>query len=78
MLVKKGQNDKIIKLHNKSEDSDLYIKMRVYNTSRFTCLHQDLHACIKIHIYIYLVKSNWWSIINAAFWLVELLVGYMS
>ena len=24
-----------------------------------------------------LVKSNWWSIINAAFWLVELLLGYM-
>ena len=24
-----------------------------------------------------LVKSNLWSIINAAFWLVELLLGYM-
>ena len=24
-----------------------------------------------------LVKSNWWSIINAAFWMVELLLGYM-
>ena len=27
--------------------------------------------------YLLLVKSNWWSIINAAFWLVELLLGYM-
>ena len=27
--------------------------------------------------YILLVKSNKWSIINAAFWLVELLLGYM-
>ena len=24
-----------------------------------------------------LLKSNYWSIINAAFWLVELLLGYM-
>ena len=27
--------------------------------------------------YHLLVKSNQWSIINAAFWLVELLLGYM-
>ena len=27
--------------------------------------------------YMFLVKSNKWSIINAAFWLVELLLGYM-
>ena len=26
---------------------------------------------------ILLVKSNWWSIINAAFGLVEVLLGYM-
>ena len=25
----------------------------------------------------HLVKSNYWSIINAAFWLVELLLGYV-
>ena len=28
-------------------------------------------------VYHFLVKSNYWSIINAAFWLVELLLGYM-
>ena len=27
--------------------------------------------------YLYLVKSNQWSIINAVLWLVELLLGYM-
>ena len=26
-------------------------------------------------LYKVLVKSNWWSIINAAFWLFELLLG---
>ena len=27
--------------------------------------------------YVFIVKSNYWSIINSAFWLVELLLGYM-
>ena len=36
-----------------------------------------LTCCLNEVIYIYLVKSNKWSIINAAFWLVELLLGYM-
>ena len=27
--------------------------------------------------YTFLLKSNQWSIINAAFWLFELLLGYM-
>ena len=56
MLVKKAQNNKIIKLHNKSEDSDL--------TSKFVyIIHQDSHVYIRIcihasrSIYIYLYTA---------------------
>ena len=39
---------------------------------------QDAHTYDFMYgSYVYSVKSNQWSIINAAFWLVELLVGYM-
>ena len=69
---------------------DLHIYIKTYlSTSRFTYIYIKIYLyaprCIYIHqnlsiyIYIYqhLVKSNQWSIINAAFRLVELLLGYM-
>ena len=51
MLVKKGQNNKIINLHNKTliytsrfiyihQDSYIYSKIRIY-TARFEYIHQD-------------------------------------
>ena len=51
MLVKKGQNNKIINLHDKTvvytsrfvyihQDSYIYSKIRIY-TSRFVYIHQD-------------------------------------
>ena len=61
MLVKKGQNNKIINLHDKTviytsrfvyihQDSYLHIKIRIY-TSRFVYTHQDSYIYIKIRIY---------------------------
>ena len=61
MLVKKGQNIKIINLHDKTviytsrfvyihQDSYIYIKIRTY-TSRFVYIQQDLYKNIKICIY---------------------------
>ena len=61
MLVKKGQNIKIINLHDKTviyasrfvyihQDLYIYIKIRIY-TSRFVYIHQDLYIYIKICIY---------------------------
>ena len=41
----------------------------------WNCLHSAMLHCTMG--FILLVKSNEWSIINAPFWLVELLVGYM-
>ena len=40
VFAKKGQNNKIINLHDKT----------VIYTSRFVLIHQDLHKYIKIHI----------------------------
>ena len=61
MLVKKGQNIKIINLHDKTviytsrfvyinQDSYIYIKIRIH-TSRFVYIHQDSYLYIKIRIY---------------------------
>ena len=61
MLVKKGQNNKIINLHEKRviytsrfvyihQDSYIYIKIRIY-TTRFVYIHQDSNISIKICIY---------------------------
>ena len=61
MLVKKGQNIKIIDLHDKirictsrfvyiHQDSYIYIKIRIY-TSRFVYIHQYSYIYIKIRIY---------------------------
>ena len=61
MLVKKGQNIKIINLHDNSviytsrfvhihQDSYIYITIRIY-TSRFVYIHQDSYIYIKIRIY---------------------------
>ena len=61
MLVKKGQNIKIINLHDKTviytsrfvyvhQDSYIYIKIRIY-TSRFVYIQQDLYIYIKIRTY---------------------------
>ena len=61
MLVKKGENNKIINLHDKTEiytsrfvykhqDSYIYIKIRIY-TSRFVYIHQDSYIYIKIRVY---------------------------
>ena len=62
MLVKKGQNNKIINLHDKTvrytsrfvythQDLYIYIKIRIY-TSRFVYIQQDSYIYIKIRIYI--------------------------
>ena len=37
----------------------------------------DLKYIFSSYDYLVYVKYNYWSIINAAFWLVELLLGYM-
>ena len=37
----------------------------------------DLKYIFSSYDYLVYVKSNYWCIINAAFWLVELLLGYM-
>ena len=61
MLVKKGQNIKIINLRDKirictsrfvyiHQDWHIYIKIRVY-TSRFVYIHQDSYIYCKIRIY---------------------------
>ena len=61
MLVKKGQNNKIINLHDKTvihtsrlvymhQNSYIYIKIRIYK-SRFVYIHQDSFILIKIRIY---------------------------
>ena len=61
MLVKKGQNNKIINLHDKTviytsrfvyiqQDSYIYIKICIY-TARFVYIHQDLYIYSTIHIY---------------------------
>ena len=61
MLVKKGQNNKIIDLHNMTviytsrfvyihQDSYIYIKIRIY-TLRFVYIQQDSYIYIKICIY---------------------------
>ena len=61
MLVKKGQNNKITNLHDKTviyksrfvyihQDSYIYIKIRTY-TSRFVYLQQDSYIYIEIPIY---------------------------
>ena len=60
MLVKKGQNNKSINLHDKTviytrfvyiqQDSYIYIKIRMY-TSRFVNIHHDLYIYSKIRIY---------------------------
>ena len=61
MLVKKGQNNKIINLHEKRviytsrfvyihQDSYIYVKIRIY-TTRFVYMHQDSYIYIKIRIY---------------------------
>ena len=61
MLVKKGQNNKIINLHEKRviytsrfvyihQDSYIYIKIRIY-TARFVYIHQDSYIYSKIRIY---------------------------
>ena len=59
MLVKKGQNNKIINLHDKTvmytsrftyihQDSYLYIRICI-SASRSISIHKDLHKYIKIH-----------------------------
>ena len=69
MLVKKGQNNKIVNLHDKTviytsrfvyihQDSYIYIKIRIY-TARFVYIHQDSYIYIRfvyIHqdLYIYI------------------------
>ena len=50
MLVKKGQNFKIINLHDKTVIYTSRIKIRIY-TSRFVFIHQDSYIYIKIRIY---------------------------
>ena len=72
MLVQKGQYIKIYLYTSRftyiHQDLFIYIKTYLY-------IHQNLLICTKMYlytsqfIYIYqdLGKSNWWSIINAAF-----------
>ena len=61
MLVKKGQNNKIINLHDRTaiytsrfvyihQDSYKYIKLRIYTLS-FVYIHQDSYIYSKIRIY---------------------------
>ena len=61
MLVKKGQNNKITNLHDKTviyksrfvyihQDSYIYIKIRIF-TLRFVHIHQDSYIYSKIRIY---------------------------
>ena len=42
-----------------------------------TSLQRHLNNVSWPPVYLSLVKANWWSIVNAAFCLVELLLGYM-
>ena len=60
-LVKKGQNNKIINLHDKTviytsrfvyihQDSYIYSKIRTH-TARFVYIHQDSYIYVKIRIY---------------------------
>ena len=51
-------------LVTKDFSNDIYILDRVRSKA------------MQVHVYNILVKSNQWSVINAAFWLVELLLGY--
>ena len=63
MLVKMGQNNKIINLHDKTgiytarfvyiqQDSYIYSKIRIY-TSRFVYIHQDSYIYTSKFIYIH-------------------------